>query len=66
MHYPRMLPLLDTHVSIDAWCNAVLEAIAAHIAGNRPDRFEPRLRRRRPKPYKHPREPRENYKRRVA
>ena len=62
----RMLPLLDTNVSIDVWCDALLEAIAAHVVGDRPDRFEPRLRKRRPKPYKHLREPRENYKRRVA
>jgi hypothetical protein len=53
-------------VSINDWCDALLEAIAAHVVGDRPDRFEPRLRKRRPKPYKHLREPRENYKRRVA
>jgi putative transposase len=53
-------------VSMDAWCDTLLEAIAAHVVGNRPDRFEPRLRKRRPKPYKHLREPRQNYKRRVA
>jgi DDE family transposase len=62
----RMAPLLDSHVSIAAWCDAILEMIAAHIVGDRPDRFEPRLRKRRPKPYKHLREPRENYKRRAA
>jgi hypothetical protein len=62
----RMLPLLDTRVTIDDWCDALLEAIAAHVVGNRPDRFEPRLKKRRPKPYKHLREPRENYKRRAA
>lgn len=62
----RMAPLLDTNVALDVWCNALLDAIAAHIVGNRPDRFEPRLRKRRPKPYKHLREPRQNYKRRVA
>jgi hypothetical protein len=62
----RMVPLLDTKVSIDAWCDALLQAVAAHIVGDRPDRFEPRLRKRRPKPYKHLRETRQNYKRRVA
>ena len=62
----RMLPLLETKVSIDDWCDFLLEAIAAHVVGDRPDRFEPRLRKRRPKPYKHLREPRENYKRRAA
>ena len=62
----RMLPLLETKVSIEVWCNALLDAIAAHVVGDRPERFEPRLRKRRPKPYKHLREPRENYKKRVA
>lgn len=62
----RMLPLLETNVSIDEWCDALLQAIATHVVGDRPDRFEPRLRKRRPKPYKHLREPRQNYKRGVA
>jgi len=62
----RMLPLLDTNVSTDDWCDELLKAIAAHVVGNRPDRFEPRLRKRRPKPYKHLREHRRNYKRSVA
>jgi hypothetical protein len=50
-------------VSIDAWCGAVLEAIAAHEVGDRPDCFEHRLRKRRGKPYKHLREPRGNARR---
>jgi hypothetical protein len=62
----RMLPLLETKVLIDDWCTALLHAIGSHVVGDRPDRFEPRLRKRRPKPYKHLREPRENYKKRVA
>lgn len=62
----RMLPLLASSVPIDGWCDTLLEAIAAHVVGTRPDRVEPRLRKRRPKPYKHLREPRENYKRRAA
>jgi hypothetical protein len=62
----RMLPLLDSKVAIDDWCDALLEAIAAHVVGDRPDRFEPRLKKRRPKPYKHLREPRQKYKRKAA
>jgi putative transposase len=62
----RMLPLLETTILIETWCASLLEAIATHVVGDRPDRFEPRLRKRRPKPYKHLREPRENYKRQVA
>jgi putative transposase len=62
----KLLPLLYTNIPIDDWCNALLEAVATHVVGNRPDRFEPRLRKRRPKPYKHLREPRNNYKKRAA
>jgi hypothetical protein len=62
----RMLPMLDSTMSIDDWCTALLNAVAAHVVGDRPDRFEPRLTKRRPKPYKHFREPRDNYKRRMA
>jgi hypothetical protein len=58
----KLLPLLHTKIGINAWCSALLEAIATHDVGNRPDRYEPRLRKRRPKPYKHLREPRQNYK----
>jgi hypothetical protein len=60
------LPMLCSGVSLDAWCNALLTAIAAHAVGNRPDRYEPRLTKRRPKKYKHLREPRLNYKKRAA
>jgi hypothetical protein len=62
----NLLPLLHTSVTIDDWCNTLLQAIASHVVGNRPDRFEPRLKKRRPKQYKHLREPREHYKRRAA
>jgi hypothetical protein len=62
----RMMPLLATNIAIDVWCDVLLEAIATHEVGNRPDRFEPRLKKRRAKQYKHLRQPRENYKRRAA
>lgn len=62
----QLLPLLETQVPTSAWCDALLEAIAAHVVGNRPDRFEPRVRKRRPKKYKLMREPRDKYKRRAA
>ena len=62
----QLLPLLETQVATSTWCDALLEAIAAHEVGNRPDRFEPRVRKRRPKKYKLMREPRDNYKRRAA
>ena len=62
----NLLPLLNTRVSTEEWCDALLQAIATHIVGNRPDRFEPRVKKRRPKKYKFMREPRDNYKRRMA
>ena len=58
----EFLPILLTSVPSEMWCEALLTAVATHQVGNRPDRFEPRLRKRRPKPYKHLREPRRNYK----
>jgi putative transposase len=62
----NLLPLLGTSVSTATWCEAVLQAIASHEVANRPDRIEPRVRKRRPKNYKLMREPRQDYKRRVA
>jgi hypothetical protein len=58
----QFLPILLARISSEAWCAALLTAVATHIVGNRPDRFEPRLVKRRPKPYKHLREHRRNYK----
>ena len=34
------------------WYTELLHAIAYHEVGNRPGRYEPRARKRRPKPYK--------------
>ncbi len=62
----NLLPILSSRVSTTDWCEAVLEAIAAHVVGNRPDRFEPRVKKRRPTKYKYMREPRANYQRRAA
>jgi putative transposase len=58
----QSLPILLSKISSEAWCDAILTAVAGHVVGNRPDRFEPRLVKRRPKTYKHLREPRRNYK----
>ena len=43
----------------------VLDAVAAHRVGDRPDRFEPRLRKRRPKHYAFLRKPRAEVKRQM-
>jgi hypothetical protein len=62
----NLLPLLSTSVSTKNWFEALLDALATHIVGNRPNRFEPRVKKRRPKSYKLMREPRYNYKKRMA
>jgi hypothetical protein len=62
----RLLPLLSGSLSTDTWCDALLDAIAAHVVGNRPDRFEPRVKKRRPKPYRKMTKPRHEYKGLVA
>jgi hypothetical protein len=61
----QFLPLLGGSMPVVAGCEALLNCIAAHAVGNRPHRYEPRLVKRRLKKYKHLREPRENYRRRM-
>jgi putative transposase len=48
----QFLAVLLTNVSSEAWSQTLLTAIATHVVGHRPDRFEPRRVKRRPKPYK--------------
>jgi hypothetical protein len=42
----------------DAICATLLRAVSAHRVGNRPNRVEPRARKRRPKEYPHLHQPR--------
>ena len=65
-HGSNLLPRVHTPLTTADWCIALLDAIATHEVGNRPNRFEPRVRKRRPKKYKLLREPRENYRRLMA
>ena len=58
----HFLPILLSRISSEAWCNALLIAVATHVVGNRPDRFEPRLTKHRPKLYGYLRKPRQSYK----
>ena len=44
----------------------LLEAVASHGVGDRPDRYEPRRRKRRPKPYDRLMRPRHEYKRQIS
>lgn len=62
----QMLPVLHTQISVEEWCTAFLTAIAAHTVGNRPDRMEPRVLKRRGKTYSLMIHPRAHYKKRAA
>ena len=62
----NLLLALAARIPTDAWCDALLDAVATHKVGHRPDRYEPRVRKRRPKKYKLMREPWENYRRRMG
>lgn len=62
----HLLPLLISNIDTADWCAALLTAIATHVVGNRPDRFEPRVRKRRQKKYLFMRHPRAYYKKRMA
>lgn len=62
----KLIPLLATSISTNTWCDTLLEAVAAHTVGNRPDRVEPRVKKRRPKPYRKMTKPRKEYKNRAA
>lgn len=62
----QFLTQLNSARSVTAFCEALAHAIATHLVGNRPDRYEPRVRKRRPKEYAYMTKPREQYKRHVA
>lgn len=57
----NLLPLLH-NLAARAWCDLLLTAIAAHEVGDRPDRVEPRVRKRRPKNYPLMLRPRSHYR----
>jgi hypothetical protein len=62
----HFLPQLSTATSTDDWIVGLLQAIATHDVGNRPGRVEPRVRKRRPKPYPLMTKPRPDYKTSIA
>lgn len=62
----KFLPLLATSVSTEVWCATLLDSIVTHDVGNRPDRVEPRVKKRRPKEYDLMNKPRDQYKRCAA
>lgn len=62
----NFLPLLGSCMPLEAGCRALLDLVASHVVGDRPDRFEPRRIKRRPKPHKLMQRPRHEYKRLAA
>jgi putative transposase len=59
------LPLLVSCMQTAVGCETLVKCVAAHIVGNRPDRYEPRRVKRRPKNYKFFRQSRESYKKQM-
>jgi hypothetical protein len=61
----HFFPLLASGMPFDQYTRLLARCVAAHRVGDRPDRFEPRLVKRRPKPYKLLQEHRNVYKARM-
>lgn len=57
-----MLPILALISNADELCNVLFRCCVQHGVGNRPDRYEPRVLKRRPKKYKLMQKPRRDYK----
>ena len=57
-----MLPVLGMIRDPTELCRVLLACCQQHIVGNRPDRYEPRVLKRRPKQYKLMQKPRRDYK----
>jgi hypothetical protein len=58
----ELLPVLSAIRDPDDLCKALLACCLQHKVGNRPDRYEPRVVKRRAKPYKLMSKPRSEYK----
>jgi putative transposase len=62
----NFLPWLTSSMPLDTGCQTLFDCVASHLVGNRPDRFEPRRIKRRPKSHDLLRKPRHEYKRLAA
>jgi hypothetical protein len=62
----NFLPLLCGCMPAEEGCTALVACIAAHTVGDRPDRYEPRRVKRRPKNYKFFRRSRDAYRKQAA
>ena len=57
-----MLPVFGTISDADELCDVLFRCCLQHTVGNRPDRYEPRVLKRRPKKYKLMQKPRASCK----
>lgn len=62
----EFLRMLMAARDVGAWCESLLDCVAAHAVGKRPNRAEPRVRKRRPKNYPPMNRPRHTYQNRPA
>jgi len=60
------LPILCSNIPPEEWCTALVASVATHIVGDRPDRYEPRVKKRRAKEYDLMNKPRAEYQRQMA
>lgn len=58
----EMLPTLNAISNVDELCDVLFQSCQRHIVGNRQDRYEPRVLKRRAKGYKLMQKPRHDYK----
>jgi hypothetical protein len=62
----HFLPLFGSSTNVHTLCEAFVRSMAAHIVGDRPDRYEPRVKKRRAKEYDLMNKPRAEYKQQMA
>jgi len=62
----HFLPQLGSVTTGDTRCEGLVACIAAHVVGDRPDLYEPRVRKRQPKEYDLMNKPRADYKKQMA
>jgi hypothetical protein len=58
----EMLPILSAIDDYEKLVETILDCCLTHVVGNRPDRHQPRVIKRRPKPYTFMTKPRDQYK----
>ena len=58
----QFLPLIASAVESERLCAILFRCCTQHVVGNRPDRYEPRVVKRRPKPFPRMNKPRQQYK----